>query len=683
MKLEKLFEPITIGSVELKNRLVMLGMGLSYIENYEVSERLKDFLVERARGGVALIISGSVLPTDFRSKNTVFATGDSHLGIGSDEFIPKLREMTSAVHTNGAKVAAQLILHYEWSRGKDAPAEFVGPSTINVPIRQGFPLPRELTIDEVHQIVEEFGEGARRAREAGFDMVELAAGMGYLINRFLSSYSNKRADEYGGTLENRMRFLLEIIESAKEKAGNDYPLICRLSADEFLEGGNTIEDTKQVARTLEKAGIAAIDVEAGWHESHVPLVQQSVPPGAFVYLAEEVKRVVSIPVIAAYRINDPVLANDIVARGRADLVGMARALIADPELPRKSKEGRLDEIRPCISCCRCLDTELDRKPVTCSVNPRAGREAEYTIKPALKSKRVLVIGGGPSGMEAARVAALRGHKVTLCDKGYRLGGSMILAAVLNGELVRLLKFAMSQIKKLPIEIRLRTEASPALVEEMKPEVIVLAVGGVPVTLDVPGINKDIMLRMQDYQGVMNGHSPMKGAIGQRLLWRLSSLFVRFFYSPSIIRWLLRFNFPFGKRIIIIGGGFAGCEIAEALGEKKRKVTILEDSERIGADIGVSTRWVTRSRLRAFGVRTETNARVTEITDKGVRFDRVGSSEFLEADTILLVKGVRANDSLAQRLKGKAPILYSIGDCSEPAGRIMEAIESGYRIAAEM
>jgi len=680
-RFKSLFDPINVGGVELKNRIVLLGMGLSYAENYGVTDRLKNFFVERAKGGVGLIIVGSVLPADFRSKKSVFTDSISHLVICSDELIPKLREMTKVIHDNGAKVAAQLILHYEWTKGKDAPVEVVGPSCI--PIHRGIPQPRELTISEIQQIVEEFGEGARRARDAGFDMVEFQAGMGYLINRFLSSYSNKRSDRYGGTVENRMQFLLEIVDSAKKKAGGDCPFICRLSADEFMEGGNTIEDTKQVVRTLEKAGIAAIDVEAGWHESPIPLIQQSVRPGAFVYLAEEVKRVVSIPVIATVRMNNPVLANESIAKGRADLVGMARALIADPELPQKSKEGRLKDICYCICCCRCLDDELARKPVTCSVNPRVGKEEERTVKPALKSKRVLIVGGGPAGMEAAQVAFQRGHKVTLLEKERRLGGSMIFGAIINKEIENLLKYMENQIKRLPITVKLRTEITPALVEKINPEVIVLALGGSPITLAIPGINNDIVFSMEDFHGVMNGHPSQKGGIGRKLLWQLSSVFLRFFYSPYMIRWLLRFNFPIGEQVVVIGGGFAGCEIGEVLGEKKKRVTILEESDRVGADIGMSTRWVTKNRLKTFGVRTETNARITEITNKGVRFDHMGSAKFFEADTILLAKGVRSNDVLAKELKDKASVIYySIGDCAEP-GKIREAIESGFRTGVEM
>lgn len=673
-RIKELLKPIMIGGVEVKNRLVILGMTSGLGDNYKVAEPLTNFYSEVARGGAGLIIMGSLFPADFTSTNPLYKTNPLGLGIWNDEFIPGLRKLTKTIHDSGAKTAAQLILAYEWRANKDAALEAVGPS--DGPGGPGIPQLRALSIDEIHQIVEQFGEAARRVREAGFDMVEFHSGMGYFLNRFLSPYSNRRTDNYGGSLENRMRFLLEIIDRAKEKAGSDYTYICRISADEFMEGGNTLEDTKKVVPVLEKAGIAAIDVQAGWHESPIPLVQQWVSPGAFAYLAEEVRKVVNIPVIAAYRITDPLLAEEIVAKGKADLVGMVRSFIADPEFPNKAREGRFDDIRHCICCCRCIDDSLLGLPLTCSVNASVGREP---VKPAPESKKVLIIGGGPSGMEAARVAALRGHKVTLCEKGRKLGGLMVLGAVLNKELEPLVKWMRAQIERLPIEVRMQTEVTPALLEQIKPDVVVLAAGGAPIIPEVPGVDGDNVFSGHDIQNLMNGIPLKKGT-----LLRLVSPLAKYFNRPSIMRRLLGLNFPIKKRVAIIGGQFAGCELGLTLVGRGKEVTIIEESKRIGSDIGMVTRWVELAMLREAGAKMETLAKVTEITDKGVKVSREGSSEFFKADTVFTVPGkaVEANAKLAQQLEGKVPVFYSIGDCADP-GRIREAMASGFSIGSKI
>ncbi|MFH1087294.1 MAG: FAD-dependent oxidoreductase [Chloroflexota bacterium] len=676
---DRLFKPITVGNVELKNRLVMLAMTVGLAENHNVTDHFVNYHAERARGGVGLLIIGGLVPTEFAGTKPAYGGTAISPSICDDKFIPPLRKLTTAIHDGGAKVAAQLLLHYEWRKDRNAPVESVGPS--DGPGGPGLPSLRALTVDEIHRIIEEFGEAARRAREAGFDMVELQAGIGYFLNRFLSSYSNRRTDEYGGSIENRARLLVEITDRARRKAGSDYTIICRVSAEEFMEGGNTVEDTKKIAPLLEKAGIAAIDVEAGWHESRRPLVQQWVPPAAFVHFAEQVKSVVNIPVIAGMRISDPLLADRILAEGKADMIGMGRALIADPELPNKARGGRFDEIRRCISCCRCLDNTIVGKPVTCTVYARVGREMDYPIEgPAAQPKKVLVIGSGPAGMEAARVAASRGHKVTLCEKSGRLGGLMLLGAVLNKELEPFVKYLSTQVKRLPVELKMRTEITPASLDVIKPDVVVLAAGGIPIVPEVPGVTKDIVLSNHDMMGIMNGIPPKSSGIKLKLFWRLASAFARYVYRPSVMRRFLKSGFPIGKRVIIIGGQFAGLEVALALAEGGKEVTVIEESERIGSDIGVTTRWVERAMLKEAGARIETRARVTEITDRGVKLARDGQTMILEADTVVTAvgRGVTANAELAREMKARVPVLYSIGDCAEP-GRIKEAIASGFEI----
>jgi len=682
-KLKKLFEPIRIGELELKNRIKMPAMALVPPESEEVVvKRLKAFYIERAKGGVA-IIGMSCTPTRLIQ--------DPMLGIYDDRFVAIVKELPEAVHAYGAKMYVQMGVGYSWAFG-DGPIELVSPSAVSLsgrpgtPFRMGGPLeptmPRALYLDEIHKIVEAYGDGARRAREAGFDAVEVIASVGYVIAQFLSPLTNKRTDEYGGNLENRMRLLLEIIESMKKKAGFDFTYTCRLSGADLLEGGYTVEDTARMAQILEKAGIDEIDVMSGWHNASVPIIQTDVPQGAWAYLGDAVKKAVNIPVAAGTQIQDVMIAERVLSQGKADLVYMARALLADPELPNKAKEGRISDIRPCMNCCRCIEAS-DAPPVYCSVNARLGREWEYPAETISgKSKRILIVGGGPAGIEAAMIATSRGHKVTLCDKGPRLGGTLVLASVTNRRIGNVVKYLDRQVRKLPIDLRLNTAVTSALVERIKPDVLVLALGGSAPASDVAVGEADNVLDHHDVKEIFNGHAIAKGGFGQRLLSRCAALFVRYFYEPSLIRWLLKFNYPFRERVAIIGGGFAGCELGVTLSERGKKMSIIEESKRIGADIGMVHRWVWMKQLRDSGTKLVTEAKVTEITTRGVVISKAGSTELIEADTIIIATGLKPNNELAEEFSGKAPVIYSIGDCAEP-GRLLEATASGFLVGQKI
>jgi 2,4-dienoyl-CoA reductase (NADPH2) len=371
------------------------------------------------------------------------------------------------------------------------------------------------------------------------------------------------------------------------------------------------------------------------------------------------------------------VAEKLLRQDKADLVYMARALIADPELPNKAKEGRLADIRPCITCCRCVEA-VDEPPVYCTVNARAGREWDYPLEtPAAKQKRVLVVGGGPSGIEAARLAAVRGHRTTLIDQGPRLGGNLILASIANRRIEMLVKYLVRQVRKLTVELRLNTKVTPALVESMKPDAVVLAAGGVYPKLELPGINSNKVIGGNDIKQLVNGSVSKRG-----LMWRLGSIFMRYFYNPTLVRWALRFNFPIKKRVVIIGGWFASCELADTLAGKGKQVIILEKSGRIGYDIGITHRWVVMRRLRGFGVRMETNAEPLEIIDKGVKAKLGDTEEVIPADSVVLTDKLQPNTELACRMEDKALMFYQIGDCAEPA-KIMEALVSGFRVGNEI
>ncbi len=350
------------------------------------------------------------------------------VSIYKDELIPSLRQWTDVVHKHDAKIGVQLSFGGRWWRGGDAPIEEVGPSDVVFVHTAGALEPRPLTLDEIRQMIEALGEATRRAREAGFDCVEYQASTGSIFGQFLSPLTNKRTDQYGGSFEKRMSFLLETIETGKKKAGEDYTFIVRLGGDDFMKGGNTHEDSKRMAPILEKAGVHCLNVTTGWHEAPVPFLPMSVPRGAYIYLGESIKKAVSIPVIGGTRINDPILAEQIVSEGKLDMIYLCRPLIADPEFVNKAEEDRFDDIRPCIACSHCFGGMGRGNGIECTVNPKAGREMEYTVEPTQHPKKIFVIGGGPAGMEAATVAAARGHKVTLAEKGDRLGGQLLVAA---------------------------------------------------------------------------------------------------------------------------------------------------------------------------------------------------------------------------------------------------------------
>lgn len=672
---KKLFEPIKLGNVELKNRVVMLGMSTGLGDNYSVTDRLVDFYSARAKGGTALMILGSAYVADFRGTDPGYKTINAGSGIWSDEFIPGLKKLTTAIRENGGKSCCQLALCCEWRANSEAPLEGVGPS--EGPGGPGVRKLRELTVDEIHLIIDQFSDGARRAREAGFDMIEFHCGIGYFINRFISSFSNKRTDEYGGTLEKRMRFLLEVIAASKKKAGDDYPIICRISGDELMPGGHTMVETKQIVPILEKAGVAALSVQAGWHESPQMLVQQWVPAGAWVYMAEEVKKITKVPVMAAYRIDSAELAEDIVAQGRADMVGLARALIADPEFANKAREGRPETIRRCIACCRCLDDIFVGETVHCSVNAAMGRDLE---QPAPGNKKVVVIGSGPSGMEAARIAAKRGHKVTLFDRNSRLGGLLVMAQILNERLERLVSWFNQELRGLPIDIRLNTEVTTALLDQMKPDVIIVAPGGEPIVPDVPGVNGKNVLGGFDMKKMIEGHAPKAG-----LLWTLAALGAKYFGgNPAFMRWGMTLPWPVKKRLAIIGGGFAGCEVAMGM-MAGREVTIIEESKSIGRDIGIVDKRPTMDILKNGGVKMETLTKVRVITPEGVRVGKADGSEgFIAADTVMLSLGVKENRSLAEQLSARYKNVHLIGDaCGGGIRRIREAIADGFALGMKI
>ena len=634
----KLFEPGRIGSLELKNRLVMPPMGTNYaLKDGSVTQRQIDYYEERAKGGVGLVVL-ELSCVD----SPVGKAAARQIVIDDDRFIPGLSKLAEAIRRHGAKAAIQI--HHAgrqtWSRltGNQP----VAPSPVPM---SGGEQPRELTPSEIAALVDRFAEAAERARRAGFDGVEIHGAHGYLISEFLSPLSNLRQDAYGGSVENRARFLLEVIESIRKRVGRDYPVWCRLSAMEMgVEGGITLEETQAVAQLAEKAGVDAIHVSA--HQltpaRRPPMAQ---PTCIFVPLAEGIKRVVSVPVIAVGRI-PPELGEGVLRDGKADFISIGRALLADPHLPQKAAMSRMEDITPCLCCLTCLDSVgWRREGVCCVVNPVLGREREYELKPAESSRKVVVVGGGPGGMEAARVAAMRGHEVVLFDDGDELGGQLLLAvkAPFKDTIETFRRYLVGQVTKLGVELRLRQRFTVDVFNEIKPDVVVLAAGVKPFIPQIPGIQSKKVLQASE---VLTGADT-------------------------------------GERVVVIGGELVGCETALYLLERGKKVTVMRRGPDLATKVHHFIREPLLGRLQFKGVSMLTGVEYEEITEAGVviRTSR-GERKVVEADTVVLAAGAVPDTELLDALQGKVAQVFLVGDCVEPRG-IREAVEEGYRAGIDI
>jgi 2,4-dienoyl-CoA reductase (NADPH2) len=695
----KLLEPYHIGRVQIKNRMVKTGAGTGWCEGNHITEKTKHCYEALARGGIGLI-------------NTECCTVDYPLGLleeeyvpgksggglfrfDDDSFIPDFRELTEVIHRHGCPTVIQLYHAGPWHPPETPELQLVSASTMSgseiafdgETSAKGL---RGLTIAEIEEYTDKFGAAAVRAEKAGFDGVEINASAGHLVNSFLSRVMNKRQDDYGcQSLENRSRFLVEIIQEIKKRLGQDFPVTALINGAELgIDKGTTIEETQGIAQILEAAGADGIHVRGYgfgdfsftnilWPENiFYPEPPKFLPKvidgshngaGAVVPMAAALKEVVSIPIITVGRIN-PILGEKILQQGKADFIGFTRALMADPDLPNKVAEGRLEDIAPCIAGMEGCGEPNNIQ--TCTVNAAWGSDQDYVIKPAEKKKKVVVVGGGPAGMEAARVAAMRGHEVTLYERESKLGGLLPLAALVKGfeieDLTPLIRYLSTQITKLGVKINLGKEANPSLIKEIKPDVVILATGGVPTTPEIAGINR---------RNVVSGPD----------LYRRLKAYLRFL-GPKALRWLSKFWMPVGKNVVIIGGAMRGCELAEFLVKRGRKVTIVDTNTAETLGQGIVSQWKRGSLLDWLakkGVTMVTEVKYEEITDKGlVVKNKEGKSQTILADTIVIATPLKPDTELLKTLKGEVPEIYAIGDCSEPR-LILEAIGGGYRVARNL
>jgi 2,4-dienoyl-CoA reductase-like NADH-dependent reductase (Old Yellow Enzyme family)/thioredoxin reductase len=635
-ELNHMFSPLRIGHLTIRNRFIVSPMVVNYCtHDGHATDTYIAYHEERARGGWGLIVTEDHA-VDPAGKGFVYLAG-----LWDDSHISGHSAMTERVHAQGAKILAQI-----YHAGRQTTRDIIGvqpvaPSAVFCPSSQE--MPRELAVEEVERIVEQFGDAGLRAKKAGFDGIEIHGGHGYLVSEFLSPYSNKRFDKYGGTLINRVRFARDIVRNIREKCGDDFVIQCRLSGDELVMGGRTIEDTKAIAMLLEQAGVDSLDISVGTDGSFTT----QLPPPAFAHgwitdYAEAVKAVVSIPVFAVGRINDPFLAESIVASGKADGVLMGRGSLADPHLPNKAREGRFQDIIQCTACLQgCGERVRLQLPVRCVLNPRTGREIEFAITPAPTKKKVFVAGGGPAGMEAAIVAAQRGHEVTLFEASTRLGGQFYLASVppTKGEIASFLAWQVHTLAQLGVVVKTDTPLTVDRVRAEKPTSVIVATGSTPSRPAIPGIDLDFVTTAGD---VLEG------------------------------------NAVTGERVAIIGGGVVGCETANHLAQNGKKPTIIEMLPELGHGEPEAIRSILVEALRERGAEWYLEAVVVGVTvDRSVTIVQHGVERKLAGfDTVVLACGMRPVNDLATELEGEADTIVCVGDAKE-ARTVFEAVEEGY------
>ncbi len=632
--LKHLFSPVKIGRMRAKNRLLMSAMSINFgvDENGFVTDQLTGYLAERGRGGAGMILvgGGGVHPTGLELPGLP--------ALWDDACIPPLKKMVAAVKAHDTCFGVQLMHggRQSYHDRKVAPSAIAAPAVVKG-------VPKELNLEQIAELVASFGDAARRCRDAGFDFVEVHGAHGYLINQFLSPNANRRQDLYGGSFENRIRFFLELLADIKTKAGDDYPVGLRINGEDYIDGGWTLDDALRLAPILEENGADYLHVSAGVYGStQLTIPSMYVAPGCFVHLAEAVKQVVTIPVVGVGRIKSPELADRILKEGRVDVVAMGRALIADPMLPEKARSGNLNTIRPCIGCCLgCIHAVLALEPGGCVVNPDVGREYVLpTEDRAPVGKSILVVGAGPAGLAAARMAAMRGHRVTVVEEKGRVGGLLRLAALApgRGEIMDVIDFLTSEIERLDVALRLNTQLDDELLDELRPEAVVLASGSLP---DMPIIKGLFTTKMDlcTVTEVLEGHIT-------------------------------------GDRVIVLGGGQAGLVTADFLAEKGRTVAVLNRKRHFAEEMSSNDRFYLRERLKRDSVHLFKQVSVKTFTHDGVQFTSAGDPVTLQDfDTVVVAEAMAPVRDARQMLQHRKMEVYVIGDAKSPRNLMLAQSEA--------
>jgi len=647
MKYPNLFQPLQMGSITLKNRLVMSPMTMNYAtEEGFATEKLIRYYVERAKGGVGLII---VEGTFFTPEGKGYM---NQLGLSSSEHAEKLRELAKAVHglNNDTKIFIQI--HHA---GRRAHAEVSGHQPVApsaVPVEPGGEIPRALSKEEVKGLVHAHIEAAARAKDAGFDGVDIHCAHGYIVPSFFSPLSNQRTDEYGGDLHGRTRFLLEITRGIKGRLGKDFPLTIKISGDEFIEGGLGLGEMTEIALLAQEAGIDAIMVSAGapgggkigdLDQAHQILrtMPMMTERGCLVPLAAEMKKKLQIPVITVGRIHHPALADEIISPDKADLVAMGRALLADPYLPKKAFGGKEELIRTCIACNEgCYKRIFEQLDIQCSINPTLGREKEIPCPKASTPKRVVVVGAGPAGLEAAHAAWERGHKVVLIEMSKDVGGQLNLASIPPGrkEIQWFRQFLFNRLKRTDVEVITGQEATPSLIKRYNPDALICALGAHPQSLDIPGLET----------------------------------------TPTVPAWdVIGGDTELQEPILVLGAGLVGCEAADLLSEQGKEVILVEVLPGIATDGDADTKAYFTLRFQKNGVVVYTDAELKRVKGKTAVIQRGHEEIRFPVGMVVLAVGAEPNDGLCDELSSSGLSVVKVGDCVDPR-RILDAVCEGFR-----
>ena len=620
--MQPLFSPFTLKGIQLKNRIVMPGLASFLIgDDGSISDATIEHYRRRAAGGPAMIIMEACAI----SPEGVVSTHQAR--IDDDRFIEGLHKIAAVMESEGSVPAIQIHHGGRQTSIKVIKRKPLAPSAIPCPTIRGEVEP--LTTEGIHEIVQKFGEAAQRAKQAGFELIEIHGAHGYLINQFLSKLSNEREDEYGGDIVGRSRFALEIVEAVRKCIGPNFPLSFKISAQEFLPDGLTVTESIEILKHLVKAGIDAVQVSAGNDITPEWICQPMfMEKACLAESAAKIKKALDIPVMAVGRINDPLIANAILEKNQADLVCIGRGLLADPQMPNKARDGRLDEIRTCIACNTCMESIFRKGRIECLVNPMLGREKEMAFVPTHKPKKVMVVGGGPGGLNVAWVAAKRGHKVDVFEKRSVLGGQLLSGSVpgYKKELLSLIRFQKKQIEKFGVTCHLNHAVRASDIQKFNPDVVVLATGSQPALPPVAGINRTIVMT---YEDVLNG------------------------VPPSF------------KKAVIVGGGATGLELALYLAEHGCHVSVVEMLAKIGRGLESITRKILLGRLKEHKVSIWTETQLVRIESTGAVVSSSDGSEMLiEAEKVILATGTRPQNELYQKVKSLGYETHQIGDCRE-------------------
>lgn len=637
MKFEAMFKPIQIGPITVPNRFVVPPMGNNFANtDGSLSEDSKNYYLERAKGGFGLITIESTV-IDSKAKG-----GPRKPCLYDDSTIDSFKRVVDACHEAGAKVSIQL-----QHAGAEGSSKITGnplKAASAIPSSDGRETPTEITREEIYELIEKYGDAALRAKKAGIDSVEVHCAHGYLVSSFISPRTNKRVDEFGGTFENRMRFAKLIIENIRKKVGDSMAILCRINATDDVLGGIDIHDSTVIAAYLESCGVDALHVTRSVHiRDEYMWAPTTLHAGFSAELVSEIKKSVSIPVITVGRYTEPHFAELMVKQGRCDLVSFGRQSLADPAMPNKAKEGRLDEMAPCIACLQgCVPNMFQGEKIECLVNPFLGNEGK--VKNADTPKNLMVVGGGVGGMLAAWVSASRGHKVTLVDRADRLGGQMRLAAFPpgKGDLTNMVRSYIAKCEKYGVDIRLNTEVDSEFIKNEKPDALIIATGANPLVLPIPGINDSGVIHAVD---LLDGKKTC------------------------------------GKKVLVVGGGMVGCEVAAFLGEQEHDVTIVELRDAVGADVINEHRKFLMRDFDAYGIKAITGAKVAQFKEDGVTYTNADGSEGVADgfDSVVLAMGSRNHNPFGEEIKGIVDEVYVVGD-SLKARRALDATREAFDVA---